>query len=79
MFLASLRICKQTAGPSTTFYARASPNFAQNDTSSTTNQPPTLYVDTTLVGGDGGVAGLIGFEVVAVAYDDGGADEKKEA
>ena len=31
-----------------------------------------------LVGGDGWVAGLIGFEVVAVAYDDGGADEKEE-
>ena len=33
-----------------------------------------------LTGGDGGGCwGLVGFEVVAVAYDDGGADEKEEA
>ncbi len=32
-----------------------------------------------LIGGDGGAAGLVGFEVVAVAYDDGGTDEKEEA
>ena len=32
-----------------------------------------------LIGGDGGAASLVGFEVVAVTYDDGGCDEKEEA